>query len=358
MLGRPVGGPPAREDGPVSTNDGQAPEHARTAPRLPVDVDLPVREPFDARGVFGFLAVRAVEGVEAADLSDERQLRYARTLTLPGGPGAIEVTAARVNESDWRVRARLELTRDADAASALALIRRMLDLDADPAAIDAALAGDPALAPLVARTPGIRVPGAVDPHELVVRALVGQQISVAAARTHLGRLAARMGSPYESGIPGLDRLFPTPAQIAALPAPAPGDALDPDRPLRLPSQSIRSVVGTARALADGELGVHHNADPAAMRAQLLARPGIGPWTAAYIAMRVLHDPDAWLIGDVALLAGARAVGVVHDGLPKAQGHRALAERAAAWAPWRSYAAMHLWQAATASGPRASARAAG
>jgi AraC family transcriptional regulator of adaptative response / DNA-3-methyladenine glycosylase II len=342
----------------VNTNDAPGPERARATARLHVGVDLPVRQPFDAPGVFGFLAVRAVAGVEATDLSDARQLRYARTLTLAGGPGAIEVTAARENETDWRVRARLELTCDADAASAVALIGRMLDLDADPAVIDAALAGDPALAPLVARTPGMRVPGAVDPHELVVRALVGQQISVAAARTHLGRLSAMLGSPYSSGFPGLDRLFPTSAQIASLPEPAGGEALDPDRPLRLPGQSIRTIRATAEALADGELHVHAGADPAALRGQLLARPGIGPWTAAYIAMRVLHDPDAWLVGDVALLSGAQAIGVLGNGLPKAQAHRALARRAAAWAPWRSYAAMHLWQAATASGPRAPARAAG
>jgi AraC family transcriptional regulator of adaptative response / DNA-3-methyladenine glycosylase II len=294
--------------------------------------------------------------VEAADLSDARQLRYARTLALPGGAGAIEVTAAQANEGAWSARARLELTSDADAAHAVDRIQRMLDLDADTVTIDAALAADPALAPLVNRTPGIRVPGAVDPHELVVRALVGQQISVAAARTHLTRLAAQFGTPYTSGFAGLDRLFPTAAQTASLPEPV--DALDPGRPLRLPRQAIRNLRATARAMADGELDVRGGLEPDDLRMRLLARPGIGPWTAAYIAMRVLHDPDAWLVGDVALVAGAQAIGVLAEGLPKARGHRMLTERAAAWAPWRSYAAMHLWQAATASRPRVPARAAG
>src|SRR5699024_9367532 len=142
----------------------------------------------------------------------------------------------------WSVQVRLELAALADVAPAVARVRRMLDLDADPVAIDTALSADPALAPCVASTSGIRVPGAVDPHELVIRALIGQQISVAAARTHLGRLAAWSGSPYTSTIAGLDRLFPTPAQIAAtVPGPVAGQTLDPGRPLRLPGQAIRAV---------------------------------------------------------------------------------------------------------------------
>lgn len=314
--------------------------------RVHLDLDLPVRQPFDAPGIFRFLAVRAVQGVETADLTDLRQLRYARTLALPQGPGAIDLIAIKTSAAGWRLRVRLELTSPADVVPAVARVRRLLDLDADPAAVDAALAGDPALAALVASTPGIRVPGAVDPQELVVRALVGQQISVAAARTHLSRLAALAGSPYSSAIQGLNRLFPAPAEIAAaVPEPVPGADLDPDRPLRLPGRAIRAVLAAARALAAGELDVHVGADPEVLRAQLVSRPGIGPWTAAYIAMRVLGDPDAWLVGDVALIAGAKATGLLDAGGSKAAAHRVLAARAADWAPWRSYAAMHLWQAA-------------
>jgi len=310
-----------------------------------------VRQPFDAPGVFRFLAARAVAGVEVAEVPDDGSARYARTLALPHGPGAVEVLATRLPGARWTLRARLELTSLADIATAVARVRRMLDLDADPAAVDAALAADPALATLVARTPGIRVPGAVDPAELVVRALVGQQISVAAARTHLTRLIASSGSPYASAVPGLDRLFPTPAQIRErVPAPVPGEPPDPDRPLRLPGRSVATVLAAARALDDGALDVHVGAAPDALHAQLLAVPGIGLWTAAYVAMRVLGDPDARLTGDVALVAGARAAGVLEDDVPARAGHRLLAERAAGWAPWRSYAAMHLWQAAGAARP--------
>ncbi len=315
-------------------------------PHVRLDVELPVREPFDAVGTFRFLAARAVAGVETADVADDDALTYARTLTLPHGPGAVEVRAVR-GPAGWRLAARLELTALADVAPAVARVRRMLDLDADPVAVDTALGADLDLAPLVAATPGIRVPGAVDPHELVVRAIVGQQISVAAARTHLGRLAATAGTPYTSSIDGLTTLFPTAAQIvASVPEPVPGEPLDPGRPLRLPADAVRAVLATARALAEGELAVHVGADAETLRDDLLARPRIGDWTASYIVMRVLGDPDVWLPRDVALVAGARAVGILDGDVSVAAAHRALVERSEQWAPWRSYAVVHLWRAAT------------
>lgn len=317
-------------------------EHGGDVARVRLDLELPVREPFDARGVVAFLAARAVDGVEVADL-DGDDVRYARSLQLPHGPGAAEVLAGP-GVGRGRVAVRLELASAADVSVAVARLRRLLDLDADPAAVDTALADDPALTPLVARTPGLRVPGTVDPHEIVVRAIVGQQISVAAARTHLGRLAAAAGTPYESAVPGLTRLFPTPAQVAAAAA---------DH-LRLPARSVATVVDTARALDDGSLAVGVGDDGDALRAALVARRGIGPWTAAYVAMRVLRDPDAWLDGDVALLAGAAAAGVdlgLADDAPRAARSRALAARAERWAPWRSYAANHLWRAALPPSPR-------
>jgi AraC family transcriptional regulator of adaptative response / DNA-3-methyladenine glycosylase II len=314
-------------------------------PPVRLQLALPVRQPFDAPGVLRFLAARAVAGVEVVDLPEGGPQRYARTLALPHGPAVVEVVAAR-GAAGWGLTLRLELTSLADVATAVARVRRMLDLDADPVAVDAVLAADPALAPLVRATPGTRVPGAVDPHELVVRAVVGQQISVAAARGHLSRLAAVAGSPVRSSVAGLDRLFPTAAQVHAhVPEPVPGAAPAPDRPLRLPGRQVAAVRSAAAALADGTLAVHVGADPAELRERLVARPGIGPWTAAYVAMRVLGDPDAWLTGDAALLAGAVAAGVLPPGLPRPAAHRALAERAAAWGPWRSYAAMHLWRAA-------------
>jgi AraC family transcriptional regulator of adaptative response / DNA-3-methyladenine glycosylase II len=351
---RPASPPVAVQTASPATSTEIAGGMPHNTAAVQLTVDLPVRQPFDAVGVFRFLAARAVDGVEVADLSITDRLRYARTLTLPHGPAAVDVTATLRARTGWQVSVRLELTSLTDIAPAVARVRRMLDLDADPVAVDAALAADPHLAPLVGRTPGIRVPGAVDPHELVIRALVGQQISVAAARTHLGRVAARAGSPYLSGassaIPGLERLFPTPAQIVEhVPEPAmtvaPGP--DPDRPLRLPAQAVRAILATARALDSGELEVHVGVDPEQLRARLVERPRIGPWTAAYIAMRVLGDPDAWLDGDVALTAGARATGILDPEATPSANHRELARHAAAWAPWRSYAAMHLWQAAAA-----------
>ncbi len=316
---------------------------------LRLELRLPVRAPFDAPGVFAFLAVRAVPGVETASADDDGTLRYARTLTLPHGPGAVEVAATPAG-STWNITARVELTSLADVATAVARVRRLLDLDADPVAVDTALADDADLAPLVAATPGIRVPGAVDPHELVARAIVGQQISVAAARTHLTRLAAVLGTPYPSSFPGLTTLFPTARAIAdGVPVTVPGtpEAADPHRPLRLPARTVAAVVGAMRALADGDLTVDVGADPDVLRADLTALPGVGTWTAAYVALRVLGDPDAWLDGDVALIAGARAAGLLPttDTLSPGRRHRVLADRAATWAPWRSYAAMHLWGAA-------------
>lgn len=309
---------------------------------------LPVRQPFDAPGLFSFLAARAVAGVEAADPSDEGRLRYARTLSLPHGPGAVDITAELTTTGGWEVRLQMEATDLADVGPAVSRVRRLLDLDADPLAVDPALSSDPQLAPLVEATPGIRVPGAVDAHETLVRAIVGQQISVAHATAHLSRLVAVAGERWQSSIPGLDRLFPTPARIIQhVEPPADSGPLDPGRPLRLPRRSIRTVLSCSRALLDGDLTIHVGSDPEKLRMNLSTLPGIGPWTASYVAMRVLGDPDAWLPGDVALVAGARSVGVLPPDQPKAAAHRALAELSKAWAPWRSHAVMHLWHAAGA-----------
>ncbi|MGW9551455.1 DNA-3-methyladenine glycosylase family protein [Citricoccus zhacaiensis] len=328
-----------------------------------LEVEVPVTAPYDAPGIFRFLAARAITGVEAADLTRPEDLRYARTLTLPSGPAAVLVSATWTRNRSWILRARLHLASAADQGPALAVLRTLFDADGEPVEADGLLAADPALAPLVRRTPGIRIPRTVDPHELVVRALVGQQISVAAARTHLGRLAGALGAPYapprlppmhqsgerqdeDSLLASLHRHFPTAAQIASgMPEPIPGERPDPERPLRLPGQAVRAVVGTCRALADGELAVHAEAEPEALRRALLARPRIGPWTAAYVAMRVLRDPDAWLDEDVALVAGARAAGLLTPDLTGAAAHKALALRAADWSPVRSSAALHLWQLA-------------
>lgn len=313
-------------------------EVGRTAPALPAGSDqpvrislaLPVREPFDARGVLEFLAVRAIQGVESADLD---ALRYARTVALPHGPGAFEVRVPRPGSG--RVELDLELADLADAPVAVARVRRLLDLDADPVAVDSALTADPVLAPSVAAVPGIRVPGTLDPAELLVRAIVGQQISVAAARTHLSRLAQGAGAPHASAFDGLTRLFPTSAQVAE----------GAEAHLRLPARTLATVLGAARDLADGTLTLSVGDEPDDLRRRLVSRPGIGPWTAGYVVLRVLGDPDVLMDGDVALLAGARTLGLVSAEDSRSYQFTELARRGAAWAPWRSYAAMHLWRSA-------------
>jgi AraC family transcriptional regulator of adaptative response / DNA-3-methyladenine glycosylase II len=334
--------------GPTSMQSADIAVRAQDLADQPVRISLalPVREPFDARGVLEFLAVRAIEGVESADLD---VLRYARTVTLPHGPGAFEVRVP--SPGSGRVELDLELADLADAPVAVARVRRLLDLDADPVAVDSALAADPVLAPSVGKVPGIRVPGTLDPAELLVRAIVGQQISVAAARTHLSRLAKGTGTPYVSAFDGLTRLFPTPAQVAG----QRGSREDPQRSdsasqggaeyLRLPARMLATVLGAARDLADGTLTLSVGDDADDLRRRLVSRPGIGPWTAGYVALRVLGDPDVLMDGDVALLAGARNLGLVPAEETRPRQFKELARRGAAWAPWRSYAAMHLWRSA-------------
>lgn len=318
---------------------------ARSTEPLTLELELPVRQPFDAPGVFRFLALRTLSGVEAAQL-DTTRLVYARTLRLRHGPAAIQLTAT-LHGSEWRVRMRCELTSLADATAAVSAARHLVDLDADPCAVDAALSEDETLAPLVRRRPGARLPGTADAQEYLFRAIVGQQISVAAARTQLSRFTAAVGRRYDSALPGLTTLFPTPDEIlTAVPEPpADGAPLDPQRPLRLPARSIRTVRRAAAALQAGELQIHRGATPQILAEQLTALPGIGRWTASYLILRVLSHPDSWMPGDVALVAGAENLHLLPQDISKPAHHRALAEYAQRWSPWRSYAAMHLWQAA-------------
>jgi AraC family transcriptional regulator, regulatory protein of adaptative response / DNA-3-methyladenine glycosylase II len=201
----------------------------------------------------------------------------------------------------------------------------LLDLDADPHAVDEALANDPMLRASVERRPGIRVPGAVDGFELAARAVLGQQVSVAAARTLAGRLVERCGKPLTVARGALTHAFPDAAAVA--------DA-DLDG-LGLTGGRMRTLRALAHAVADDGLVIDPVADRDDVRRRLLALPGIGPWTADYVAMRALGDPDAFPATDLVL---ARALGT--DG----------AARAEQWRPWRAYAAMHLWSTATTKGP--------
>jgi AraC family transcriptional regulator of adaptative response / DNA-3-methyladenine glycosylase II len=217
------------------------------------------------------------------------------------------------------VTAKLATLADVPALSSR--VRRLFDLDADSVAIDEALSADPVLAPLVAAVPGIRIPGVADGAETLFRTLIGQQISVAAARTVVGRLVAELGE----GAAGA-RLFPTAAAIAEQ-----GAAV-----LRGPANRVTTIIRVADAVANGELSLAVETPATELRDQLLALPGVGPWTADYLALRALGNPDTFLETDLVIRQSAEALGL--PGAP-----RALASRAAAWAPWRSYAALQLWR---------------
>jgi AraC family transcriptional regulator of adaptative response / DNA-3-methyladenine glycosylase II len=291
-----------------------------------IDLTLPHRGPLDAAGLFAWMGARAVSGAEYSTESS-----FARTLRLPGGPAWFELRHDELDAAGTgRVRLHARLSHLADLSTLVTRARRLFDLDADPIAIDVALSRHPELSASVAALPGIRVPGAADPHEMLIRAMVGQQITVVAARTALTALTAALGEDVVS-LDGTGatatKLFPTMAAIAER-----GHEV-----LRGPAARIRAITGAAAALADGSLVLTPGDDAADQRAALLTMPGIGPWTADYVRMRVLGDPDVSLPGDVAVRTGAAALGLPSE-------PRALAEWAVRTAPWRSYLTAHLWRA--------------
>ncbi|MFT4235590.1 MAG: AlkA N-terminal domain-containing protein [Microbacterium sp.] len=287
------------------------------APPTAITLTLPYREPFDVQGLFDWMAVRAIPGMERAG---ERS--FERTVRLPHGPSWFRLRF----DGALRLDARLE--SPADLPALVARTRRLFDLDADPAAIDAALDAHRAIRALIEGNPGMRLPGAADGHEMLVRTMVGQQISVAAARTHLTRLVEALGEDVVFAGETW-RMFPTMAAIAER-----GHEV-----LTGPAARNRAITGAAGLLASGDLQLSTADDPEEQRSALLALRGVGPWTADYLRMRVLGHPDVLLTGDLALRAGARRVGLPDE--PKALA--AWAERVA---PWRSYLSMHLWRAAT------------
>jgi AraC family transcriptional regulator, regulatory protein of adaptative response / DNA-3-methyladenine glycosylase II len=279
---------------------------------------LAFRPPYDWPQVRDFLATRALAGVERVDARG-----YARTVSCGGEPAIVTVRALESTDA-------LELrVRGASPAALLqisAAARRTFDLAADPARIALAFRFDPLIGPLVKQRPGLRIPGAWDPFECAVRAVLGQQVSVAAACTFAARLVARIGRPIKDGIDGLTHLFPSPAVLAK--ADLGG--------LGLTGARTRALRTLARAVA--ERAIDFDAPVEEVTAKLAALPGLGDWTAQYVALRALSEPDAFLVADLVLrrMAGA-------GGVPLAR--RALEQRAEAWRPWRGYAALHLWRAA-------------
>ncbi|MFC5380969.1 DNA-3-methyladenine glycosylase 2 [Aquipuribacter nitratireducens] len=267
---------------------------------------LPVGGPLALDALRGFLAAHAVPGLERHEAG-----RHTRLVATGRGAVAVRVDLTRLADDAVAVA----VAGDAPMESLLPTLRRWLGLDTDGAAVDAALARDPLLRPFVAARPGLRVPGGVDPFETAVLAVLGQQVSLAAARTFAGRLVAAFGAPGPEG----HVLFPTPADLAAAGADRVRAATG------VTGARARTVVALASAVVDGLVVT----DPDA----LLRVPGIGPWTVAYVRMRAGRDPDAFLAGDLVL---RRALGV-------ASAAEAL-RRAEPWRPWRAYAAMHVWTA--------------
>ncbi|WP_349880404.1 AlkA N-terminal domain-containing protein [Micromonospora sp. HUAS YX12] len=279
------------------------------------------RPPLHAGALLDFLALRALPGVEVV-----RDGTYHRGLRLPHGPATVALTPA-----DGHVAATLRLADMRDLAPAVARCRRLLDLDADPVAVDATLAADPALAPAVAAEPGVRLPHAVDGFELAVRAVTTQQVSLTSARTTLTRLLAATRSAGGAGADDpADGLvaFPGPAEVLAA----------PDTAFRMPAARRETIRALARAVADGELDLEPGGDREEAIRLLAGVPGVGPWTTGYLAMRALGDPDVALTTDLGVRRGAAALGLSDD--PKT-----LSAYADRWRPWRSYATIRLWRAA-------------
>ncbi|MGW8679761.1 AlkA N-terminal domain-containing protein [Streptomyces sp. NPDC055817] len=292
----------------------RAPKNGAVAPGA-ITLRLPFRAPLNPDNLFGHLAATAVPGVE-----EWRDGAYRRTLRLPYGHGIVTLTPAPDH-----IGCRLVLTDQRDLTVAISRCRRMLDLDADPVAVDEQLRADPLLAPLVDKAPGRRVPRTVDEPEFAVRAVLGQQVSTAAARTHAARLVTAHGEPVDDPAGGLTHLFPSPAALAAL---------DPEA-LALPRSRRTTLTTLVRELAERTLVLGPESDWDEARERLMALPGFGPWTVEVIAMRALGDPDAFLPTDLGMRRAAQELGLPHT-------PAALTARAASWRPWRAYAVQYLW----------------
>jgi AraC family transcriptional regulator of adaptative response / DNA-3-methyladenine glycosylase II len=289
-----------------------------------VTMRLAVRTPYHGSALLAFLATRAVPGVEAAG-----EGWYARTLALPHGTGTVRLQVPDVAEPGQTAFATATFALDdlRDTGAATERVRRMLDADCDPLAVTDAFAGDPVVGPLARARPGLRVPGHVDGHELAVRAVLGQQVSVAGARTVAARLVERYGRPVGRPTEGLTHLFPDAATVAAL---RPED-------LPMPRARGRALIALCEALASGALALDRGPDRDDVRRALLAIPGIGPWTADYIALRALGHPDVFLPTDVGIRDALAGLG---------QDPSTAAELSRGWSPWRSYAQLYLWQTLT------------
>ena len=278
-------------------------------------VKLPLRPPLDAESLLGHFRARSVPGIEEVG-----EHRYSRSLSLPGGAAVAELAIGATS-----VVAELDLADDADVDAASRACATTLGLNSDPAVVLAALGDDPLLGAAARLAPGRRVPGTPDGDELAVRAVLGQQISLAGAAAAAARLVREYGQPLPRPLGTVTHLFPTSAALASI---------DPDT-FRMPRSRGRTLHGLCSALASGELVLARGGDPERVRAQLLALPGIGPWTADYVLMRALGDTDVFLATDLGIKRSLERLGVDADPASAL----ALAER---WRPYRSFAMQYLW----------------
>ena len=294
----------------------------------PLTIRLPYREPFDASSLFGFLGVRSVAGVEAWD-----GVTYRRSLRLAHGGAVVALTPGLGTRGSGpgsgpgsgAVSCALWLDDVADAQAAVQRCRRLLDLDSDPASVDAHLESDPLLAPLVAERPGLRSPGHPDGAELLARAVLGQQVSVRGARTLAARLVTAIGEPLANPRDGITHLFPSADDVAGCDESA----------FAMPRSRAGALLSACRELAEGHIVLDAGSDRGEVFRALTALSGIGPWTAGYVAMRALGDPDVFLPADVGVRNALSSLGI--DAAPRDA--ERLAHR---WSPWRSYALHHLW----------------
>jgi len=292
---------------------------------------LPCRRPFSPLSVLEFLGLRALPGVESLDGAS-----YRRSLRLPHGHAVVTLAAPEgVGEEHGTggggpsyVEGELVLSDLRDLTTAVSRCRQLLDLDADPVAVWEALRGDAHLGPVVRHDPGRRVPGAADGFELAVRAVIGQQVSVPGARTVAGRLVQAAGDPLPGPDGTITHLFPTPTALAELARRDPGA-------FPMPAGRRRALGALADAVQRGDVVIDPGTDPTELRRSLVGLPGIGPWTAEYVAMRALRDPDAFMPTDLGVRRAARAIGLPED-------PARLVAAGEGWRPWRSYAMAHLW----------------
>jgi AraC family transcriptional regulator of adaptative response / DNA-3-methyladenine glycosylase II len=291
--------------------------HGRTAGPGAIVLRLPYRAPLDGAGLIAFLGARAVPGVE-----ERGDGVYRRSLALPRGHAIVSLRPAA-----GYVEASFELDDLRDLATAVQRCRTLLDLDSDPAAVVEVLGRDTVLGTIVRRDPGRRVPGAVDGDELAIRAVLGQQVSLAGAATLAARLVREYGVPLARPSGSITHVFPEAAAIASA---------DSAR-LAMPDARRRAVRGLADALARGEIVLDAGTDRDETQRRLLSLPGIGPWTTAYVSMRVLRDPDAFLPTDLGVRHAIHRLGSGDDVRPAA-----IARLAEGWRPYRAYAVQHLW----------------